>query len=366
MDILFTPAHIGNLCLPNRLVRSATAERMADDNNGQPQPRLAELYRQLARGGVGLIITGHMYIHPLGKAHSGMTGIYSDDLIPSLATLTEAVHEEGGLIAAQINHGGMLCRPECVHGSLAPVDIEAPFLFQKSRGMTEEEIREAIHAFGQAARRAKEAGFDAVQVHAAHGYLNSEFLSPWSNRREDKWGGPLPQRMQFLREVCAEVRNQVGAEYPVFTKLGMLDGVEGGLTVDESLQIVAELHTMALDAVEFSSGIGGKTNLSTRKGIRREEDEGYFLPIIRQARPLTPLPILTVGGFRSRPVMERVIQSGEADFISLCRPLISEPDFPNRLRQGLQTKSRCISANNCWEENPGDGIRCKCPLEKIG
>jgi 2,4-dienoyl-CoA reductase-like NADH-dependent reductase (Old Yellow Enzyme family) len=365
MDVLFTPAYIGKLRLPNRLVRSATAERMVYDYNGHPQPRLAELYRQLARGGVGLIITGHMYIHPLGKAHPAMTGIYSDELIRSLAALPQAVHREGGLIAAQINHGGILCRPECVNGALGPSEIESPFLFQKARRMSETEIQEAIHAFGQAARRAKVAGFDAVQVHAAHGYLNSDFLSPWANRRKDKWGGSLPNRMRFLREVCLEVRQQVGADYPVLIKLGMLDGMEGGLTVEESLQVVAELNAMGLDAVEFSSGINGKTNIMTRQGIRREEDEGYFLPIVRQARSITPLPILTVGGFRSRSVMEKVIQSGEADFVSLCRPLICEPDFPNRLRLGLQTKSRCISVNHCWERAPGEGIACKCPLEKL-
>ncbi len=366
MDVLFTPANIGNLTLPNRLVRSATAERMADDHNGQPQPRLVELYRQLARGGVGMIITGHMYIHPLGKAHLGMSGVYTDDLIPSLTNLTQTVHQEGGLIAAQINHGGMLCRPECVKGALAPSNVESPFLSQPARGMHEYEIWETIHAFGQAARRVKEARFDAVQIHAAHGYLNSQFLSPWSNRREDEWGGLLPQRMHFLREVCTEVRKQVGIDYPVFIKLGMLDGVEGGFTVKESLKVVAELDGMGMDAVEFSGGFGGKININVRKGIRREQEEGYFLSVVRQARLLTHLPILAVGGFRSRKVMEQVIQSGDADFISLCRPLISEPDFPNRLRLGLQEKSRCISANNCWEKAPGEGIGCKCPLEKIG
>lgn len=365
MDILFTPAKIGSLTLPNRLVRSATAERMADDHTGQPQPRLIDLYRQLVQGGVGLIITGHMYIHPLGKAHPAMTGIYSNDLIPSLSNLTQAVHQEGGLIAAQINHGGMLCRPEYVNGALTPSDIESPNLSQKARQMTEEDIREAIGAFGLAARRAKEAGFDAVQVHAAHGYLINEFLSPWSNRRKDEWGGAIKQRMQFLHEVCAEVRLQVGADYPLLIKLGMLDGVQGGLTVEDNLQVVAELHHMKLDAVEFSGGISDGFNFNVRKGIRKTEDEGYFLPIIRQARPLTPLPFLAVGGFRSRSVMERVIQSGEADFISLCRPLICEPDFPNRLRSGEQNKSRCISANNCWENEPGEGIGCKCPLDKI-
>lgn len=365
MDILFTPANIGSLTLSNRLVRSATAERMADDKNGQPQPRLIDLYRQLVRGGVGMIITGHMYIHPQGKAHAGMTGIYSDELLPSLTNLTQAVHQEGGIIAAQINHGGMLCRPEYVNGALAPSDIEAPNLSQKAQAMTEDDIWEAIRAFGQAARRAKESGFDAVQVHAAHGYLNNEFLSPWCNHREDEWGGSISQRMHFLFEVCAEVRSQVGSDYPVLIKLAMLDGVEGGLNVEDSLQVVAELHHMKLDAVEFSGGISDGFNFNVRKGIRREEDEGYFLPIIRQARPLTPLPILAVGGFRSHAVMEHVLQSGDADFISLCRPLICEPDFPNRLRSKKQTRSRCISANNCWEKAPGEGIGCKCPLDKI-
>ncbi|MBN1537305.1 MAG: NADH:flavin oxidoreductase [Anaerolineales bacterium] len=363
MNILFTPHNIGNLRLPNRLVRSATAERMTDLQDGRPQPRLAELYRQLARGGVGLIITGHMFVHPSGKAHSGMTGVYSDELIPALASLAEAVHQEEGLIAAQINHGGMLCHPDCVKDALAPSDIEAFFLPQAARQMSEDEIWEAIDAFGQAARRVKEAGFDAVQVHSAHGYLNSQFLSPWSNRREDPWGGDISQRMHFLREVCNEVRKQVGVTYPVFIKLGMLDGMEGGLAVEESLQVVTELESMRLDALEISGGISEKTNINIRKGIHREEDEGYFLPIIRQARLRTRLPILAVGGFRSLNVMEKVLQSGDADFISLCRPLICEPDFPNQLRSGRQIKSRCISANNCWESTPGEGISCKCPLE---
>lgn len=365
MDKLFTPAYIGNLKIPNRLVRSATAERMADLSDGKPQPRLTEMYRQLVRGGVGLIITGHMYIHPQGKAHSGMTGIYADELITPLSELTKAVHQEGGLIAAQINHGGMMCPPECVQRALAPSDIESPFIPQVAHKMNEDEIEEAIQAFGQAARRAREASFDSVQIHAAHGYLNSEFLSPWANRREDCWGGAMPQRLRFLRAVCAEVRSQVGTDYPVFVKLGMLDGVKGGLTVEESLSILPELQRMGLNALEISSGINGEKKLSSQMGIRNEQDEGYFLPIVRRARHLTTLPILTVGGFRSRRVMEQVLQNDEADFISLCRPLILEPDLPNRFRLGLQEKSRCISSNHCWESSPGEGISCKCPLDKI-
>ncbi len=364
MTLLFTPNNIGSLSTPNRIVRSATAERMADPD-GRPLPQLKELYINLVRGGVGLIITGHMYVHLSGKAHVEMTGIYNDDLIPDLAKLADAVHNEGGRIVVQINHAGMNANAEDVSEAIAPSAIEAPFLSRPAREITSQEIETVIQAYGNAARRCQEAGFDGVQVHAAHGYLISQFLSPFVNRRTDKWGGNSKKRMRFLREVCAAVREKVGSEYPVLIKLGMMDSVEGGLSSDEGAQIVAALENMGFDAVEISGGIGGKKNLNVRKGIRSEADEGYFLPLARQARPVTQLPIILVGGFRSRSVMEQVLTDGLADYISICRPLITEPDLPNQFKLGLKEKSRCIAANNCWPTNEGDGIACKCPHEKV-
>lgn len=369
MSALFTPGNIGTLALPNRLVRSATAERMADAE-GRPRPQLRALYKELARGGVGLIITGHMYVHPSGKAHPEMTGIYADELIPDLAELADTVHREGRRVVAQINHGGMQCSRETVTDTLAPSAIDAPFLEQPAREMSPDEIRMVIQAYGQAARRAREAGFDGVQIHAAHGYLISQFLSPFVNHRTDAWGGDGPAetpaenlegRMRFLRTVCKEVREQVGRDYPVLIKLGMMDGVEKGLTPEEGAQVVAALEGMGLDAVEISGGIGGR-KLNIPQGIRTEADEGYFRSLARWARPVTRLPILLVGGFRSRRVMEEVLDANDADYISLCRPLICEPDLPNRLRQELQERSRCISANHCWAEREGEGIACKCPI----
>jgi len=362
--MLFTPGNIGTLTLPNRLIRSATAERLADVN-GNPAPRLKALYRELARGGVGLIITGHMYVHPQGKAHPGMTGIFSDELIPGLAELTDAVHQEGGRIAVQINYGGMKCSRETVAEAIAPSAVEAPFLEQPAREMTPDEIALLIRAYAQAARRAYEAGFDGIQLHGAHGYLISEFLSPFVNRRTDEWGGSLEGRMRFLRAVCEAVREQVGPDYPVFIKLGLVDGVEGGLTVEESCQVVAALEDMGLDAVEISGGIGGGGDLNIRLGIRTEADEACFRPLAQQVRPRTGLPLILVGGLRSRRVMEEVLTSGDADFVSLSRPLICEPDLPNRLRAGLQERSSCISANRCWPEEPGEGIACHCPIERV-
>jgi 2,4-dienoyl-CoA reductase-like NADH-dependent reductase (Old Yellow Enzyme family) len=305
-----------------------------------------------------------MFVHPSGRAEPEMTGIYSDELIPSLAELADAVHREGGRIAAQINHGGMQCK-DPVSETIAPSAVDTPSLNQPAREMTLDEIDRLIDAYAQAARRAKDAGFDAVQVHAAHGYLISQFLSPFVNQRTDGWGGDVDGRMRFLRAVCRAVREQIGPDYPMFIKLGMMDDVEGGLTPQESVQIVAALEEMGLDAIEISGAISGKArNLNVREGIVAGIDEAYFRSLAQKARSATRLPILLVGGFRSRPMMEEVLDASDADFISLSRPFICEPDLPNRMRLGGQEESACISANYCWPEKPGDGIACRCPIDK--
>ncbi len=363
-SILFSPKNIGTLELPNRFIRSATAERMAD-NQGRPLPSMGALYEELTRGGVGLIITGHMYIHPSGKTHPEMTGVYGDDLIPDLSRLADVVHRNGGKIVVQINHGGMQCRHESVPNKIAPSTIDETFLNHPARAMTKNEIHEMIQAYGDAARRVQEAGFDGVQIHAAHGYLISQFLSPFVNKRDDQWGGSIENRMRFLRQVAKTVREKVGLGFPMLIKLGMKDGVQGGLMLEESAIVVAALEDMGFDALEISGGIGGKTVVNSKKGIRNQSEEAYFLPFAEIARPVTNLPIMLVGGLRSKAVMERILISGQADFISLCRPLITEPNLPNLMREGIKDKSRCLSANNCWPTSDGEGIACKCPHEKV-
>jgi 2,4-dienoyl-CoA reductase-like NADH-dependent reductase (Old Yellow Enzyme family) len=352
MSTLFTSGVIGSLELSNRLVRSATAECMADEE-GYPKCQLQTLYRNLARGGIGLIITGHMYVHPSGKAHAEMTGVYSDKLIPALAELADAVHDEGGRIIVQINHGGIQCSLDDVPEIINPSAID------------ETMVLELVDAYAQAARRVKSAGFDGVQIHSAHGYLISQFLSPSVNDRSDRWGGDIGGRMSFLREVSRAIRDQVGPDYPVLIKLGMKDGIEDGLTLEEGVQIVRALSGMGINGVEMSGGIGGKRFSNTRKGIRSEEKEAYFLRFAQVARPVTELPLILVGGFRSRTVMEKVLNHEGVDFISMCRPLINDPDFPNKLRLGVLERSECLSSNNCWPTEDGVGIACKCPVEKV-
>ena len=361
MSLVFTPEKIGTLEIPNRIMRSATAERMADEA-GHPRQQYYDFYRELAAGGVGLIVTGHMFVHPSGKCHPEMTGIYEDAQVPGLAKLAETVHSEGGKIMVQINHGGMQCARDAVDGTIAPSTIADDVLQQPAREMTVDEIKMLVDAYAQAARRVKEAGFDGVQLHGAHGYLINQFLSPYVNKRDDQWGGDFDRRTRFLREVCKAVRNQVGPSYPMMIKFGMQDGIKDGLSSDEGARVISLMSGMDLDAVEISGGLRAQ---NSKKGIRRTEQEAYFRPLAKKARKVTYLPIALVGGLRSSAVMEDVLSSGDADFVSLCRPLISEPDFPNLLKTGTKVKSRCISSNNCWAEASGIGIGCKCPLDKI-
>jgi 2,4-dienoyl-CoA reductase-like NADH-dependent reductase (Old Yellow Enzyme family) len=303
-----------------------------------------------------------MYVHPSGKAHSEMAGVHDDDLMFELAELAEEVHEEGGKVVAQINHGGMDCDRDCVVQPIAPSRVGPPLSSRPAREMSGREIRTLIDAYGQAARRVQMTGFDGVQIHAAHGYLVYQFLTPLTNHREDEWGGDPRRRRTFLREVCASVRDQVGPDFPLLIKLGLMDGVDGGLPAEEALELVSELESMGAGAIEISGGIGGRLRLNVREEIRGPADEAYFRPLAKMARPATSLPICLVGGMRSRGVMEEVLASGDADLISMSRPLINDPEFPNLMRLGLQDVSNCISANECWPSSEGEGIACKCPV----
>ncbi|HNS53053.1 MAG TPA: NADH:flavin oxidoreductase [Anaerolineae bacterium] len=363
---LFSTAKIGSLELKNRLVRSATAESLATEPAGEATPALAALYRDLARGGVGLIITGHAYVSPKGKAHPAMLGAYSDELVPGLQTLADAAHAEGGKIALQINHGGRQCSQLSVAQPMAPSAVPSPS-GRIPLEMSHADIVEAVEAFAAAARRAKEAGFDAVQLHGAHGYLVSQFLSPHTNRRSDAWGGDLERRLAFLAAVCEAVRGQVGRDYPLFIKLGVADNLEDvpdGLTPEDGARIAGRLAGLGLDAVEVSGGASGRLgDYNSRLGVGARAPEAYFRSLARRVKAATRLPVILVGGLRSRGIMDEVLDSGDADLLALCRPLICEPDLPNRLLAGDKAASACISANRCWPMEAGQGIGCKCKLE---
>jgi 2,4-dienoyl-CoA reductase-like NADH-dependent reductase (Old Yellow Enzyme family) len=302
-----------------------------------------------------------MYINPEGKCHPEMTGVDSDTKIPGLSELAHTVHEEGAKVVAQINHGGGKCEMETqkiVH-SASPGDSDSIF-GREVKKLSGRSIRKIIADFAQAAYRIKKAGFDGVQIHAAHGYLASQFLSPLTNLRTDKWGGTLTNRQQFLKEVCLSIRESVGDEYPVLIKFGVADGVQDGLSLEDGLNTASNFESWGIDGIEISSGISGDLFSGAQKGVKSPADEGYFLPFVRRVREVTNLPLLAVGGFRSRLVMEQTLLSGTADFISICRPLIRDSQLPALFRSEEVDASDCKSANLCWAEGPGEGISCKC------
>lgn len=349
MSALFEPAKIGRMEIKNRLMRSATCEWMCDAD-GRAGQNLVDLYTTLAKGGVGLIVTGHGYVSRTGRASPGQIGIYEDSLVEALKPVVETIHREGARVVMQINHAGARARPELNDGvhPKAVSAIYVPDLDLTPAEMTEQDILERIRDYGRAARRVKEAGFDGVQLHAAHGYLLSQFLSPLTNRREDRWGGSFEKRLRFLQAVCEEVRDQVGPEFPLLIKIASQDFIDGGLTPQDGARIAARLADFGLDAIEVSGGVEfGRTRYSVRAGIRERSDEAYFLDNARRIRDVTDLPLMLVGGLRTPELMERIVADEGIEFVSLCRPLINDPELPNKWADGSDERAGCISCNQC-------------------
>lgn len=362
---LFSPFEIKTIKMKNRIVRSATYEKMADED-GFVTEQLINLYVNLAKGGVGLIITGNALVHVSGRSAPKMLCIHNDFYIDGLKKLTSSVHAGGGKIVIQLSHGGRQCASIFLYGNppVAPSAVYEPVYKVMPRELTQEEIWEIIESFGKAARRAKEAGFDGVQIHGAHGYLVNQFLSPYTNRRNDYWGGDEERRFHFLEEVYNSIRDNVGYDYPVMIKLNACDFVEGGLTLEESLRIAKRLENMGIDAIEVSGGIveSKPEERPVRMKIDAPEKEAYFREFSREFKKNLKVPIMLVGGIRSRQVAEDILQKNDADLVSLSRPLIREPDLPNKWMKGKE-KSDCISCNECMRFIKLDYVKCP-QLEK--
>lgn len=356
--MLFESFSFSGLDLKNRIVRSATYEKRADED-GFVTASLIGLYEGLAQGGTGLIITGNALVHPSGRSVGGMLCIHADHYVKGLRQLTDAVHENGGLIAIQLVHGGRQCFPVLLGGAppLAPSEVHDPSIRVTPRAMTDGEIWETVEAFADAARRARLAGFDAVQIHGAHGYLVSEFLSAHTNRRDDYWGGDEERRFHFLEEVYKAMRREAGTDFPVLIKMNAEDGVAGGLDAAGAARIARRLEALGIDAIEVSGGMYEAGQMTVRPDIKSEDREAYFRQAGRSIRAAVRVPLMLVGGMRSRAVMEDVLGRGEADLISLSRPLIREPNLPELLRNGKE-KADCISCNGCMRFTRLDVVRC--------
>ncbi len=363
MNLLFQPAQIQKMALPNRWVRSATYDGMTD-LTGQVSTRQIQLVLDLAAGGTGLIISAIMYVHPLGQVSSFMNSIAQDDMIEGLKKLTDSAHAHRAKIAVQLHHGGREARFVKTKKLMpvAPSVIENdPFYKGPYRDISEDEILEVIEAFGQAAVRARKAGFDAVQIHGAHGYLFSQFLSPFTNRRKDRWGGTLENRLRLHREVYTAMRRQAGPDYPLLIKLGVEDGFTGGLGFAEGIEAARILADTGYDALEISSGVRGETYEGTeyKTKIHKPGRQGYFRAWATEIKKQVNVPVITVGGFRSPAMMEQILAGGGADLVALCRPLIAEPDIINQWKNDPLKKPVCVSCNKCLEAlHQGTPLHC--------
>jgi len=359
MSVMFERTEINGMTLSNRFVRSATWEGMAEED-GACTPKLLDLIEDLARGGVGMIITSHAYVRKDGQAGPWQLGIYDDRLVEGLRRMTDRVHAHDSRVVIQLAHAGFFANPKLTGQiPLAPSNVEG---FSKSprRELSGDDIGDIAVSFGEAARRAKEAGFDGVQIHAAHGYLLSQFISPAFNRRKDEYGGPVENRAKAALRVLEAVRDTVGEDYPVLTKMNCQDFIEEGLSLEDSLQVATMLEQGGLDAVELSGGtmVSGKL-IPSRAGIKSEDKEAYFREEARSFKKQLRIPVILVGGNRSFHLAEKLVQEGYADYISMSRPLIREPHLIKRWAGGDLEKARCLSDNQCFgPAMAGEGITC--------
>lgn len=379
---LFQPIGIGRRTLKNRLAKTATGETRAS-SDGFITAEYVNFYERIARGGVALIHTGVVYTLLKGKAGPHVPGLERDDRIPGWTKVAEAVHRQEALILAQLHHPGRQMVPVPGMGHDNPIEVVGPSPVRclisliKPREMTRGEIQELVESFGEAARRAEEAGLDGVQIHAAHGYLVHAFISPRTNKRTDEYGGSLENRLRVLDETVKAVRRRTSESFLVTVKLNCIDGLPGGVTLRSLPEIAERVGRMAIDAMEISCGtyeyprtILGRSMVpvAMTDGLGRylpapvrvvartinpllnawfKYREGFNMDGVRRIRSVVKQPIICLGGFHSPDVMASVIERGEGDIIGMGRQIIADPEFPNKVREGRTDIRWCQYCNTC-------------------
>lgn len=340
MSVLFEEVALGTLRAKNRFVRAATWENLATEE-GRMTPELLAVYRELAAGGVGTILTGYAFVTPDEQPNPRMMGIYDDRFVDEYRALVDVVHEHGARIVLQVAYGGSATRLDPPSKRiLGPSAVANPKTGIVPVEASEGDLAYLREAFSAAARRAQAAGFDGVELHAAHGYLLSQFLSPHLNRRTDAYGGSIENRTRFVAEVLDACRREVGDGYPLLVKLNSSDGVKGGLEPEDSLRAAAILAQHGADALEVS-GDWHAYRVSACEG--RPFFEDYAVRLAQEV----PVPVILTGGNRRFDVMERLAREDGIAAFGLCRPLVCEPDLVNRWRKDPHAAPRCLSCNGC-------------------
>jgi len=393
MSQIFTPCLIGPIELRNRTIRSAAFENMCNDN--KPTEMLYDYHTAVARGGIGMTTIAYAAVSKSGVSFNGQLYM-RDEIVPELKKLTDAIHQEGAKASIQLGHcGNMTHRYSCGQmpvGASGGINIYSPTL---ARALKKEEIFALVKDFGNAVKFSKDAGFDCVEIHAGHGYLISQFLSPYTNKRKDEFGGSLENRMKFMKLVMTEVMKAAGNDIAVVVKTNMYDGFKGGLTMAECLTVAKELEKAGVHALVLSAGFVSKAPMEILRGAMPLKaltyymdtlrfwwlkmgigfvgrwmiptvpyKEAYFLETAKFFRKELKIPLIYVGGVLSKAIMEEVLNEGFVAF-QLARPLIHDTNFINKIKTGEIEKSECKHSNYCIGRMYSIEMKCHHCVDKL-
>ncbi len=346
--MLFNKIRIKDLELKNHFVRSATWENLADEK-GNLNDELYRIYKVLAKNEVGLIITGYANILEKEQPNPGMMGIYNDNFIVQYKKLTKIVHEYDSKIILQLAYGGTKTTFNVGSREIfAPSDVPEKATGVIGKVMSVEDIKEVVEAFASASKRAKEAGFDGVEIHGAHTYLINQFLSPYYNQRSDQYGGNLENRTRILKEIIEKIQEYVGSDFPIFVKLTCSDFFDGGLTFEESILVCKAVENMGVSAIELTGNVHGKANTMIGERFDGQEisKDGYFMNFVVEAKKQLSIPLIAVGGLRDIDLIQNYAYEG-IELFALSRPLLAEPNLIKRWKDGDIKKAKCISCSKC-------------------
>ncbi len=393
MSNIFTPCQIGPITLRNRTIRSAAFENMCTGN--RPSQMLFEYHTAVARGGIGMTTIAYAAVSRSGLSFDGQLWM-RPEIVPELRRLTDAIHAEGAKASIQLGHcGNMTHRATCGQkpiGASSGFNLYSPTFV---RGMKEEEILQTVEDFGTAVQLAREAGFDCVEIHAGHGYLISQFLSPYTNHRHDKWGGSLQNRMRFMQMVIKKVMEAAKDDMAVVVKTNMYDGFKRGMQVEDCLEVAKELQRLGVHALVLTAGFVSKAPMAVMRGAMPIKTmahymdlkkfwwlkmgmrmcgkmviptvpykDAYFLETARKFREALDMPLIYVGGMVDKKDMEQVIDDGFVAF-QMARALVRDTDFVNKLQRGECTRSECSHSNYCIARMYTLEMRCHSCVENL-
>ncbi|MGL4450578.1 MAG: NADH:flavin oxidoreductase [Sarcina sp.] len=357
MDIkeLFNKSNIGNIETKNKFIRGALWTELADEK-GHLTDELVNVYEELAKGGVGTMITGYAFVSEEEQPNARMLGIYNDDFIEEYKTFTDKIHSYDAKILMQIVYGGFMTNFNVGERTIfGPSDATNEVTGTVAKEMSKDDINWLIKKYADAALRVKKSGFDGVEIHCGHGYLLSQFISPYYNKRTDEYGGNIENRGRIVFEVYEAMRKAVGEDYPIWIKLNSADYVDGGLTTEESMYIARRLSDLGINAIEVTGGnesieFVAKNNLGAarNKVILSKDRESYFKDYAMKLSKEITADVILIGGNRHLDIMSEIYENSKIKAFTLSRPLTCEPDLINKWNGGDYKKPKCVSCNKCY------------------